>query len=923
MSFPLSPNPVSNRPVQTDPAPAGRTASTQPRSPLTASWKATFAQSKPLFALRVLFNLTIVGAVIDAVATTVGHKLGNLGQNAAPVAPSRQASSNAEVLARDRAALRARGAGAGTPSQRADGAALSKSKVARHAEAIARMPEITRGALTAFRELPDAPPGSVLTSNPIRSNSLVGKTWDHVVGQALEEGTGSLPFAEAINVPRTVWAGQTVLPPNLLAEMARHESIPHSLGAMTFNNTLGSRTVPDNTPAQRLEAALTLRQFIQTKLNPEQRAALQERIDFLAQLPPLMLQKFGAPSPLDLGKPDQALAVWMKSIGVSGFGYLGLADGSVAAIMGQRPAQSMTLINDAVVALVLHRDVVFAASDPDALTAGIATAEKNRGMLQTRLANVGDFEALETPAHFEALRAEVTKQVRELSGVSASRPQGTLGLHDVVTRYASVYQKAAEGDAAARLELPQLRRTLAQVGYETAGQSFDAAFKNLHDSITALVQNTPLQEARAEARTLSRKIEEQETHLTALRAKHAASVGDGGTPAPPAAAASPAQLPARVAGLPLPMQEQYQQLVSAQIMSADDAFAMVTDPRPPATTAAEATPAARALQAPALVQAAIANPGPATTQAVLKALLDPAVPAATKQAIRTGLHQGLTTELSGQTGEAATAVLNRWSAALLYSAGQQAVAIKQASANRDAAYLREQALETAIRQNLQNRTGGNVGEILVQTKFSTEGEVQLGLSDLPSLARADEAFALTSSGNRGIEGLVQQAIIHGTAHPGQPLFAALNTGGHWVSTVSVLDPATGRLQVSVVDTDFQPGKAGYVDGQPSWLTTLRGELAKAGADRNVDYRGFDLQSEGRAGNACGPFTCMVHRDLARQMSDAQNNGLPPPPVGTMVNRWAEGWQGLAAGDQQDRIADERAQMFHQVHRGLVDSGVVT
>ena len=96
MSFPLSPDPVSNRPVQTDPALAGRTDSTQPGNALAESWKATLAQSKPLFALRVLFNLTIVGAVIDAVATTVSHKVGKLGQNAQPVAPSRQSNPAGE-----------------------------------------------------------------------------------------------------------------------------------------------------------------------------------------------------------------------------------------------------------------------------------------------------------------------------------------------------------------------------------------------------------------------------------------------------------------------------------------------------------------------------------------------------------------------------------------------------------------------------------------------------------------------------------------------------------------------------------------------------------------------------------------------------------------------------------------------------------
>ena len=1121
MSFNIGPTSPANRPVQTnpvpaDPAPAGRTAATKPGNPLTESWKATLAQSKPLFALRVLFNLTIVGAAIDAVATTVGHKLGNLGQNAAPVAPTRQASSNAEVLARDRAAARARLATAGTPSQRAGGAELSAPKVARHAEAIAAMPDITRAALSVFRELPDAPPGTIMTqTNPIRSNTLSGTTRDQVVDQTLANGAGSLPFAQAINVPSNVWAGESVLPPNLVAEMARLESLPHSLGAMTFNNTMGTRDVRDNTPAQRFEAALQLREFIQTKLNPEQRAALKDRIDFLAELPPLMLQKFGAPSHLELGKPDQALAVWMKSLGVTGYSYLGLAVTNLEEVMGQPKTQSAILINDALVAMVLHRDVVFAASDPAALSAGIATAEKSLAILQTRLANVGDFEALNTPAHFDALRTEVTKQVRDLSGASPERPQGTLGLHDVITRYASVYQKAAEGDAAASRELPQLRRTLEQAGYSTVGatgqgRSFDAAFKELHLSITALVENTPLQEARTEARTLSRKIEEQETHLATLEEKHAASVRDVGAPALPAdapasalpappvgagvsapaqeapapqaaaaanlttsaplparvaslpaalqtkyqqlvavmspadalgivaayqqdiaalpsrqrdeyedlirvgmavddaftalnldravrpanpataaitmnvvpgdyvdpatsgllrfgqfvaaqqtaaiaaglariegegdqrtvvltSAATPAPaapasanpaLPARVALLPLTLQAQYQQLVSAQIMSADDAFALVTDQRRPAPAAAvpvppPAAPAPATNPLPALVQAAIANQSPATTRAVLDALLDPAVPAAEKQAIRTGLHQALTAELTGKTGEAATAVLNRWSAALLYSAGQQAIALALADEVRSANYVREQALETAIRQNLQNRTGGNVEDILVQNRFSGEAEVQLGLSDRPALARAGQAFALGSSGNQGIEGLIQQAMLHGAQHPGQPLFAALNTGRHWVSTTSILDPATGRLQLSVVDTDFQPGNTGYVNGQPAWVTTLSSQLVRAGADGSLDYRGFDLQSNGRAGNACGPFTCMVQRDLARQMGDAQTAGLPPPPVRTMVDRWAQGWQSLAESDQQVRIADERTMMFHQVHRGLVESGLGT
>lgn len=58
---------------------------------LKQSWANTFAKSKALGALRVLANLTVVGALIDLAASGIAHSLGKLGRNAQPVPPTRVA----------------------------------------------------------------------------------------------------------------------------------------------------------------------------------------------------------------------------------------------------------------------------------------------------------------------------------------------------------------------------------------------------------------------------------------------------------------------------------------------------------------------------------------------------------------------------------------------------------------------------------------------------------------------------------------------------------------------------------------------------------------------------------------------------------------------------------------------------------------
>ena len=519
----------------------------------------------------------------------------------------------------------------------------------------------------------------------------------------------------------------------------------------------------------------------------------------------------------------------------------------------------------------------------------------------------------------------------------------------------------------------------------------------------------------------------QEIFATAPAAGQARAAATSPAPAPspvsPTAAnlTASAPLPARVASLPAALQTKYQQLVAEVGMSAADAFGIVaTDqqdiaalppsqraryeeligvgmavddvfkaltedrsvrPANPAPVPAP-PPAANAL--PALVQAVIANPGPATTQAVLNALLDPAVPAATKQAIRTGLHQALTVELSGKTGEAATAVLNRWSTALLYSAAQQAIAIRKAAAANSEASRQATALATQVRTNLLGRIRGSAIDLDFNTgAFAGEAEVMRGFSGGQALGLARQPFDLR--GDRGqlqavagpgvdyrtvvgrgvVADLVDDARAFAAQNPGKPFFAALNTGGHWVSVLTTADPDTGQLRLAVVDTDLQAGRPDNVNGQPAWMATLRTQLTAAGV-ASVDYQGFGFQrspvaadssipeallgySEGskalyrqliatgqtmeqaldhvfthpveaaqpsqvdEAGaNACGPFTCMIQRDLARQITHSAANGTPLRPIGDMVDQWATSWGSLPVGDQVGLIADQRALMFHEL-----------
>ncbi len=55
---------------------------------LSQSWSNTFAKSTFLGVLRVLANITIIGAVVDLVASGIAHWKGTLGQNAQPAQPA-------------------------------------------------------------------------------------------------------------------------------------------------------------------------------------------------------------------------------------------------------------------------------------------------------------------------------------------------------------------------------------------------------------------------------------------------------------------------------------------------------------------------------------------------------------------------------------------------------------------------------------------------------------------------------------------------------------------------------------------------------------------------------------------------------------------------------------------------------------------
>ena len=259
------------------------------------------------------------------------------------------------------------------------------TKVARHYEALARMPELTRGALDAFRKQPNVAPGTITLDSPIRMNSAPKNGgWEAAVGRALTQGISTLPVSEAVNIPKTIWGGQRVLPESLLAGLARHPSIPEAIGDLTYKNGLGGRSVANNTPEQRTAAALQLREFIQTALSPEQRAALKERMDFLHQLPPLLLQKSGLPNAQST--PDEAMRVYTKSVAVSGANYLGVGLADAAAMLGIHQGSDGTsaakvanqMLSDVVVALTLHHDVVFASAQSlaqraelvDSLTSG-------------------------------------------------------------------------------------------------------------------------------------------------------------------------------------------------------------------------------------------------------------------------------------------------------------------------------------------------------------------------------------------------------------------------------------------------------------------------------------------------------------------------------------------------------------------------
>jgi hypothetical protein len=173
------------------------------------------------------------------------------------------------------------------------------------------------------------------------------------------QGAGSLNLREAAGAIRGMFY-EPVAPMGKLAKLINNDALPDAVGYYSGKNTLTERAIDkDEVSQQDSEAAARkLKQAIDRTLSPSEKAALKERIDFLADLAPLMTDKVGLCNnrPEDANDQDK---LWMKSMAVSYPLFLGSSQEEVNGAVGGPTKDAAIKGRDFITALAIHRDIIF------------------------------------------------------------------------------------------------------------------------------------------------------------------------------------------------------------------------------------------------------------------------------------------------------------------------------------------------------------------------------------------------------------------------------------------------------------------------------------------------------------------------------------------------------------------------------------
>lgn len=277
-------------------------------------------------------------------------------------------------------------------NQRLDSIKLGAPPLTRHDELLTIKDTLIRNALDAFRQVPDLSMNP--SASPTRQNTVTSESTEEQSKLTLGELTprDKLPdrdnlgnrvfspegelqvrspgsFVVEVNLPRMLWSSMPVLSGSKLVALFNIKDIPAAIGESTFKNSMGSKTVSDNSKEERLQAALNIRKNLEANLTGEEMFALKERIGVMKELAQINLAKCGPTSSEDANKSTaQQLRTWQKSVCVGGISYLGLSNLDPMKLLGGSSKDSITKANDLTVALVMHYDVIFADRDEHSMS---------------------------------------------------------------------------------------------------------------------------------------------------------------------------------------------------------------------------------------------------------------------------------------------------------------------------------------------------------------------------------------------------------------------------------------------------------------------------------------------------------------------------------------------------------------------------
>lgn len=227
--------------------------------------------------------------------------------------------------------------------------------------------EVRQRLLDAMAELPDVPANHKATQHQdvdfFRSSRPNPREFDAAALQKLnDEGADGLDAAEAAAAYKAHLAATPTMPAEKFAALMTNEHVSDAVGYFTGENTVGTTAVPRDSakadPDNMRAAARELRRAVDETLDPAEKAALKERIEFARDLAAVSRDKIGLAGKVPDDNEVQG-AMWVKSIAVSYGLFAGHQQTDLIAASGLSNRDASVAGRDLVTALAIHYDTVF------------------------------------------------------------------------------------------------------------------------------------------------------------------------------------------------------------------------------------------------------------------------------------------------------------------------------------------------------------------------------------------------------------------------------------------------------------------------------------------------------------------------------------------------------------------------------------